>query len=109
MRNLTHDEETHLFDALNNIPALGWWERHAIYRAAQEAPGAWTAVRYIDLGRAQISGQIVTLAKVTTPTEWRHMDCPQIIAALRRAAALTGSDLDRHRAQRNTTETENNA
>ena len=104
MRYLTHDEETLLFDALNNIPALGWSERLTIYRAAQEIPGAWTTAKSIDLGRDANSGQIVTLGN-----QARWCDVPQIIAALQRAAALTGSDLDRHAQPKNTTETENNA
>ena len=104
MRHLTHHEETLLFDALNNIPALGWSERLTIYRAAQEIPGAWTTAKHIDLGRDAKSGQIVTLVRLM-----RWYDVPQIIAGLRRAAALTGSDLDRHAQPKNTTETENNA
>ena len=104
MRYLTHDEETHLFDALNNIPALGWSERLTIYRAAQEIPGAWTTAKSIDLGRDAKSGQIVTLVRLM-----RWYDVPQIIAGLQEAAGLTGSDLTRHNSTQTTTETENNA
>ena len=104
MRYLTHDEETLLFDALNNIPALGWSERLTIYRAAQEIPGAWTTAKHIDLGAVPSTGQIVTLHTID-----RSPNAEGIIAALQRAAALTGSDLDRHAQPKNTTETENNA
>lgn len=87
MRKLSHEDETLLFDALNNIPSLGWSERRTIYRAAQEIPGAWTTAKNIDLGKDR-AGHIVTLGML--------VHYYQILAGLQVATSITGSDLTRH-------------